>query len=108
MVAVVVVSASELQTVISNWTESYPLNNPKSFRNILWGMGIDVNTPVDHQTGLTHRNRLNAVVTCDRWVAKERTDEEWLNSGFASREARNDASGSKLVRDLDPHRFHQI
>ena len=66
------------------------------------------NKPIEKQEGLTHRNRLNEVVTCSRWVANERTDSEWIKTGYASREAKNLSSGSKLVRDLDPHKYHQL
>lgn len=108
MVAVVVVSLSELQTVVPSMKQGYHLSNPIAFRTILHNMGLDTNKPFELQEGLTHRNRLNAVVTCDRWVGNERTDPEWVKSGYASREARNEASGSKMVRDLDPHRYHQL
>lgn len=108
MVAVVVVSLSELQTIVPNIKEGYHLSNPTALRTILHNMGLDTNKPFEHQEGLTHRNRLNAVVTCSRWVGNERTDEQWTKGGYASREARNEASGSKMVRDLDPHKYHQL
>jgi len=39
-------------------------------------------------------------VTCDRFVGNERTDKEWIESGYASREAKDKSSGSKLLTDI--------
>lgn len=108
MVAVVVVSASEIQKVVPDFNDSYESRYPEDFRKMLWNLGCDINKPIEKQEGLTHRNRLNEVVTCTRWIANERVDQEWVKSGHASREAKNESSGSKLVRDLDPHKYHQL
>lgn len=108
MTAVVVVSESELKKTFSDWTQSYPFDNPESFNKILYSMGLDVNRGVELQENFVHRNRLNEVVVCNRWVGMERLDDEWVSSRYASREARNEASGSKLLKDLDPHRFHEV
>lgn len=108
MVAVVVVSASEIKKLVPDFHDDYELLCPEDFRKMLWNLGCDTNKPIEKQEGLTHRNRLNEVVTCSRWVANERTDSEWIKTGYASREAKNLSSGSSLVRDLDPHKYHEL
>lgn len=108
MTAVVVVSESELAKVINNWNTSAATDDVAWFTSVLHGMGIDTSKPVERQDDLLHRNRLDQVVQCTRWVGVERLDKEWLESGYASREAKNEASGSKMVRDLDPHKYHDL
>ena len=108
MVAIVVVSESELKVGVQGWYSDYPYNNPTNFNKLLFSLGIDINKPVELQENLIHRNRLNKVVLCPRWVGTERTDEEWLQSPYSSHEAKNDASGSRLVQQLNPHRFHEL
>lgn len=108
MTAIVVVSESEIAKVISNWTFDFPQNNPVAFRKILWDMGIDTNQTFEIQEGFTHRNRLNEVVLCNRFVGIERSDKEWISSGYASREARNDSSGSKLLKDMDRYKYETL
>jgi hypothetical protein len=66
---------------------------------------MDIDKPVLRQDGLQHRNRLNEVVVCSRWVGEERLDEAWLYSGYASREAIDKASGSKILEDLYRSRY---
>jgi hypothetical protein len=43
---------------------------------------------------------MNQVVTCDRWLGEERQDSDWINSGYASREARDKYSGNRILEDL--------
>lgn len=45
----------------------------------------------------THRARNGNIVTCDRFVGSERLDKCWLNSGFASDEAKLAAKGDKSL-----------
>lgn len=74
--------------------------NYKKLLNILYDLGIDTNDYIELQAPVQHRNRMNKIVTCGRYFGTERTDPEWLNSGFASKEAIDKASGSKLLEEL--------
>lgn len=104
MIAVVIISESEISKVISNWHYQYPDNNPEDFKTLLWGLGINVNMPIERQDGFCHRNRFNEVVICTRWVGYERLDKDWIKSGYASREAKNEASNNKMLKDLLNHK----
>lgn len=108
MTAIVVVSSSEIQKVIPDFSVDYEQTYPEDFKKILWNIGLNTNSPYERQDDLTHRNRLNEVVTCSRWVGLERLDSDWVNSKYSSREARLDSSGSQLVRDLDPFKYERI
>lgn len=108
MIVVKVISESELATVIKDWNYTYPEQNPTDFKQLLWDLGINVNKPFEKQEGLIHRNIFNKVVSCTRWVGLEREDEEWIESGYASREARVAASGSKLVADMDRFKYKEF
>ena len=100
ILALCIVSESELAAYIKDYDCSIETNNPEVFREILQGMGIDTTRQVERQDGLQHRNRLNQVVICSRWVGYERTDAEWITSGYASQTAKDKASGSRLLEDL--------
>lgn len=104
MSALIIVSDSELQKVVKGWDYFYPDKYPESFKKILHGLGGNVNKAIEVQDNppFLHRNRLNEVVYCRRWVLAERLDPEWIESRYSSREARNSASNSKLVQDLNP------
>lgn len=82
-----------------SWFES---TNPNYIKllGILYDLGIDTNEYIELQAPVQHRNRLNKIVTCGRYFGAERTDKEWLKSGYASREAIDKASGSKLLEEL--------
>lgn len=100
MTAVLIISESEIAKVITDWNYQYPENHQETFKNLLWGLGINVNMPVEKQEGFCHRNRFNEVVLCNRWVGYERLDEDWIKSGYASREAKNESSQSRILKDL--------
>lgn len=104
MGALVIVSESELQKVIKDWDYFYPEKNPISFKKILHGLGGNVDKSIEIQDNppYLHRNRLGEVAYCRRWVLAERLDAEWIESKYSSREARNAASNSRLVQDLNP------
>lgn len=97
----VIVSESELK-LQDNYYEGFDENQPSKFNELLHELGCDINKPIEKQENVTHRNRLNQVVTCSRWIATERFDKEWINSGYASRDAKNRASGSKMVYGVTP------
>lgn len=100
IVAQVIISESELAKVIPDYTAEFETDNPYKFRSLLWDLGMDVDKGFQRQDYLKHRNRLNEVVICSRWVGEERIDTEWVNSGYASIEAKDKYSGSRMLEDL--------
>jgi hypothetical protein len=99
IVALCIISESELVKVIPNYSAEFE-NNTLEFKKVLFSLGMDTERYVLRQDGLQHRNRLNETVVCSRWVGEERLDEAWLLSGYASKEAIDKASGSKILEDL--------
>lgn len=100
ILALCIVSESELAKVIPDFNCDIEQKTPIAFKAILHGMGIDTTRAIERQDGLKHRNRLNEIVICSRYVGYERTDSEWINSGYASQTAKDKASGSRLLEDL--------
>lgn len=98
--AVCVISASELAKVMPNFTYQWAEENPHKFQDILFGLGMDISLPIEVQETIQHRNRFDEIVICDRWVGTERVDKEWVESGYASVEARDRALNNKLLNDL--------
>ena len=100
IIALSIVSAMDLVEVKPDFTYKWAEENPAEFREILWQFGMNVNKGVEVQENKTHRTMLNRLVTCDRYCGHERTDKEWIESGCASRAAKDKASGSKLLTDI--------
>lgn len=95
------ISLSEVYHVFpAEYYFGFEVDNPIRFKEMLFTLGLDVSLPYDKQTGLLHRNRLNKVVKCDRYVGEERQDKDWITSGFASREAIDKYSRNKILEDL--------
>lgn len=99
IVALCIVSESEIVKVMPNYSAEFE-NDTLAFNKFLKSLGMDIERPILRQDGLQHRNRFNEVVVCSRWVGEERLDEAWLYSGYASKEAIDKASGSKILEDL--------
>ena len=98
--AVVTVSLSEIQKVVPWVTAEYLDEHRKELDGMLYDLGLDSkNYPYEVFTDM-HRNRFNEIVTCQRYVGNERTDVEWLNSGYASQEALDRSRNNKLLTDL--------
>lgn len=95
--AVMFVSESELLLADSNYEASWLNTNKDKLFEMLYNLGLDINRDLEYQDITQHRNRLNKVVTCGRYSGLERTDTEWINSGYASRAAKIAASGCKLL-----------
>ena len=93
------ISESELVVGYPDYDASWETERPEEFKKILWRLGLDVNKPYERQDGLQHRNRLNQVVVCSRWVGEERLDKGWIRSEYASQEARDKVTGSKMLED---------
>lgn len=104
IVALCIISESEIAKVIPDY--SYKLEeNETKFKLFLYSLGMDISRPFQRQDGLQHRNRFNEIVVCSRWVGEERIDEEWINSKYASKEAKDKASGSRILEDLYRSRY---
>lgn len=89
-----------------------PKNHPKIslddrlLKKILWDFGLDTSKGMAIRD-CTHRNLSNEVVTCPMYRARERTDKDWLESGFASVEAHIDSASDISVR-RDMHKISQV
>lgn len=83
-----------------DFTYEWVEQNREEFMQLLHEFGMDTLQPIELQTEIQHKNRMGKVVICDRWVGNERTDRVWVESGHASREAKDKASGSKLLDDI--------
>lgn len=100
IIALSIVSAMDINEVKEGFTYTWKDENPHEFMDILYRFGMDTRTMYEVQTEVTHRTKLGRMVTCDRYVGLERTDPEWIASGYASREACDKAKGSALLNDL--------
>lgn len=100
IVALCIVSASEIALAKPDFTYEWAEKNKKEFDEILSQFGMDVTQSIELQPEIQHKNRMNQVVICDRWVGYERTDFEWINSGYATKEAKDKASNNRLLNDL--------
>lgn len=100
IVAYIAVSESELFFLYPNYTYELSSENPHLFKSLLWRLGLDSTLPWSIQENIIHRNRFNQVTQCTRFMGEERQDKEWLESGYASREALDKASGNKILEDL--------
>lgn len=100
IIALSIVSAADIAVVKPDFTYDWTISNPKAFQDILHEFGMDVTSMWEVQDDVIHTTRMNKVVQCTRYVGSERTDKEWINSGYASREAKDKSSGSKLLNDI--------
>lgn len=99
IVALCIISESEIARILPDYSFEFE-NESESFNRLLFSLGMDTDKPYQRQDGLQHRNRLNEIVVCSRWVGQERIDANWIQSGYASKEAIDKASGSKILEDL--------
>lgn len=104
--AICIVSASELALAKPDFTYEWAESNTKELNELLYQFGMDITQAIEAQEGLDHRNRMNKIVNCTRWVGHERTDKDWINSGNASKEAKDKATGNRLIEDLYRSRGH--
>lgn len=100
IIALKIISASEIAKVIPNFTYDWVENNRHLFQDMLFDLGLDISQEIEEQLDLVHRNHFNEIVQCTRWVGYERTDYLWIHSGYASDEAKDKALGSKLLEDI--------
>lgn len=99
IIALVWVSLSELQTIDRKYSEDWADNSEKELLDILYGLGMNINQPVERSI-VEHRNRFGNLITCSRWTGLERLDKEWIKSGYASEEAVAKQLNNGLVNDL--------
>ena len=100
IIALSYISFSEIQKVDKKITPEWAEANIEKFHEVLYSLGMDTEIPYDWQHNIQHRNRFNEIVTCDRIVGNQRTDQEWVDSGYASREAIDKSKRSSLLTDL--------
>ena len=97
IIAIEIISMSELVTVMPWLTKEYLDSEPEVLKKMLYDLGLDVyNYPVS-ESYCTHRNRFNNVVSDWRWVCNSRKDDSWLSSGYASTAAKDKALGNRLL-----------
>jgi len=95
------VSETEIAKVYPDYNYSWFEEDLKyNFKGILFDLGLDSKQHYEYQVPSQHRNRLNEVVTSGRYYGVERSDDEWLKSGFASEAAKDKAKNSRLCDDL--------
>lgn len=99
IVAQLEISESEIVKVLPDYDSKMETENPTKFKLMLFGLGADITQHYERQDGLQHRNRFGEVVVCSRWVLQERVDDKWIRSGYASKAAKDKASGCKLLED---------
>lgn len=100
ILALCIISASEIAKVMPEFTYDFPDNYPHEFQDLLWSLGVDIKQPIERQFTIQHKNRFGEVVICDRWVANERYDLEWIRSGYASVEAVDKSKNNRLLNDI--------
>jgi hypothetical protein len=100
IIALVYVSMTELAAVYTDITYDWIDKNKTEFEGILYSLGMETGLPYEIQENIQHRNRFGKVVQCSRWVGNERTDKEWINSGYASREAVDKSKNCSLIKDM--------
>ena len=97
-----IVSESEIAYVEPTYSYEWWNTSNENYEKLiglLWQFGMNIDYPIEYQACTLHRNRMNNVVQCCRYVGQERTDDEWLSSGYASQEVTDKVKGSKLLED---------
>ena len=95
-----IISESEIKIGYPDYCSSWQEEKPTFFNKLLWNLGLDSSLQYHRQDGLWHRNRLNEIVLCSRFIGEERQDKEWIESGYASQEAKDKASKNKILEDM--------
>lgn len=96
------VSESEIVMVCPEYQNSWYDDETKKekLKQILNDFGMDTSRPIYVQGPFQHRNKLNKLVTCFRYYGDERLDSDWINSGYASLEAKDKVNGGKFIQEL--------
>lgn len=102
-----IVSETEIAMQYPEYNSDWLSENIDDLKTILWDFGMDtLNENFTVSDVVQHRNRLNQIVTSARYVGLERSDTEWLNSGYASQFAKDKAKDSRLLDDI--YRSHGL
>ena len=96
ILAIRYISQSELEKVLP---KDFDYSDIDNLEKILYELGMDIEMPYEEHLVL-HRNSFDEIKHCKRWVGEERTDIEWINSGYSSEAAKDKASNNKLLADL--------
>ena len=91
------VSESEIAALCPSYDSSW---SEEQINDVLYELGLDSNLSYEFQEASQHRNRMNKVVTCGRYYGREREDDSWLNSGFASQAVKDKLKNSRILDDL--------
>lgn len=94
------IGMSELALVKPDITYEWIENNNHLFLDMLEQLGMNTREPIERQETIQHKNKLNEVVICDRFVGLERTDKAWVESGYASVEAIDKSKSNGILVDL--------
>jgi len=102
------VSESEIILGYPEYTASLETDNPKVFQGILFSLGLNVEQEYTRLDCVMHRNRLNQQVTCARWYGSERSDEQWIKSGYASKAAKDRDLNNNLLDESYRSRYETM
>lgn len=100
IVALRIISLSEIAKVVPDITMQWIDDNQREFLTMLYDLGVNTRQPVEVQDNVWHYNFFREATVCTRWVGNERTDEQWISSGYASQAAIDKSKGSSLLIDL--------
>ena len=82
---------------VDGFKEAFAEADQEKIRQHLFRNGMDVDKEYELVV-VAHRNLRNQVVNGQRFEGQERTDEAWLKSGYASIEARIEATKDASLR----------
>lgn len=92
------ISETEIAMLYPEYDSSWLIENIDDLKTILWDMGMDtLNENFTLSEVVQHRNRLGKVVTSARYVGIERSDNDWMKSGYASQAALDKARNSPMT-----------
>lgn len=92
------VSETEIALAYPEYDSSWLVENIDDLKTVLWDFGMDtVNENFTLSEVVQHRNRLGKIVTSGRYIGQERSDDEYLNSGYASEAALDKARNSPMT-----------
>lgn len=93
-----ILSETEIAMLYPEYDVSWLVENIDDLKTILWDMGMDtLNENFTLSEVVQHRNRLGKVVTSGRYVGVERSDDDWLQSGYASEVAMDKSRNSPMT-----------
>lgn len=73
----------------------------KALRTLFWNLGCELPNEPDIVEGVVTKNRFNEEDDSIRITAYERTDADWLNTKFASHQAKTATDDVEMMKELD-------